>query len=115
MPFDKKDRQSFVAPGAGEHREEIRHRRRGDPRLLPIDQVAAIDLFRRCCDGRQVAARAGFGDADRADFLTSDRRLEQSLVNVVIAEGKQEMRAHQRLHSRSCCDRQRAAGDLFNG
>ena len=59
-------------------------------------------------------SRAGvrLGHADRADLLAGERRLEQALEDVGVAEHVQELGAHQRLHRRAAGERHRAARDL---
>src|ERR1700724_3077612 len=54
--LDQKDRELLLLAGAGEHREEIGHRRRGDPHLLALEQIAAVGLARRGGDAAEIAA-----------------------------------------------------------
>src|SRR5580692_12610500 len=76
--LDQKDRELLLRAGAGEHREEIGHRRRGDPHLLTFEKIAAVDLARRGGDAAEIAAGIRLGHADATDLLATQRRREQA-------------------------------------
>ena len=99
--------------GAREHREEIGHRRRGDPHLLALEQIAAVDLARAGGDAAEIAAGVRLGHADAADFFAAQRRREQALLDVGIAEHFEKFRAHQRLHGDAAGQRHRAARNFL--
>jgi hypothetical protein len=113
MLFDEEDGQLLLLAGFGEDGEEVGHRRRGDPGLLAVDDVAAVDLLRRGGDGIEVGAGIRFGHADGADLLAAQRRLEQALDDVLVAQQMQELGAHQRLHGHRARQRHRAARDFL--
>jgi hypothetical protein len=110
--LDEEDGQLLLLAGLGEDGEEVGHRRRGDPGLLAVDDIAAVDLLRRGGDGVEVGAGVRLGHADGADLLAAQGRLEQALEDVGVAEHVQELAAHQRLHGHRAGERHRAAGDL---
>ena len=85
----------------------------GDPGLLAVEHIAAVDLLGRGGDAIQVGAGVGLGHAQRADLLALERRLEQALDDVGVAQHVQELGAHQRLHRRRAGQRHRAARDLL--
>ena len=111
--LDQEDGQLLLLAGAGEHREEVGHRRGGDPGLLAVQHIAAVDLLRRGGDAFEVGAGIRLGHADRADLLAAQRRLEQALDDVGVAQHVQELGPHQRLHRRRAGQRHRAARDLL--
>ena len=108
----EEDGELLLLAGLGEDGEEVGHRRRGDPGLLPVDDIAAVDLLRRGGDGVEVGAGVRLGHADGADLLAAQCRLEQALEDVGVAEHVEELAAHQRLHGHRAGERHRAARDL---
>jgi hypothetical protein len=113
--LDEEDGQLLLFAGPGEDGEEIRHRRRGDPGLLAVDGVAALDLLCRGGDRIEVGAGVRLGHADGADLLAAQGRLEQALDDVLVAQQVQELGAHQRLHGHGTRQRHRTACDLLQG
>jgi xanthine dehydrogenase iron-sulfur cluster and FAD-binding subunit A len=69
--LDEEDGQLLLLAGLGEDGEEVGHRRRGDPGLLAVDDIAAVDLLRRGGDGVEVGAGVRLGHADGADLLAA--------------------------------------------
>ncbi len=58
VALDEEDRELLLLAGLGEHGEEVGHRRRGDPGLLAVEHVAAVDLLRAWwrCASRSLPA-----------------------------------------------------------
>jgi hypothetical protein len=111
--LDQEDGELLLLTGTREHGEEIGHRRRRDPHFLALEQIAAVDLARAGGDGGKIAAGIRLGHADAADFFAAQRRREQALLDVGIAEHFEKFRAHQRLHDDAAGQRHRAARNLL--
>ena len=93
LPLDQEDGQLLFLAGAGEDGEEVSDRRGGDPGLLAVQHIAALDLHRPGGDAFQVGAGVGLGHAQRADLFALQRRLEQAFEDVGVAEHVQELGA----------------------
>ena len=96
--LDKKDGELTLIAGASEHRKEIGHGRRSHPHLLAFESIATFGLHRRCRNAAEIAARVRLGHADGPDLLPAQRRDEQAVADVVVAEQLQKLGTHERLH-----------------
>ena len=96
--LQKKYRELALIAGASEHRKEIGHGRRSHPHFLAFEAIAAFGLHRRCRNAAEIAARVRLGHADGPDLLPAQRRDEQAVADVVVAEQLQKLGTHERLH-----------------
>ena len=108
------ERRDLVLRGLGEHREEVRDRRRGDPGLLTRDDPLVPVPLRPRRDRREIASRTRLGEADGAHPLAGERGPQELVPDLLVAGAVEKVGAHQRLHRAGGRDGERAAGQLLD-
>ena len=87
-----------LAIGAGEQQDVVGDVSRGAPRLVAVDQPAAVDLLGEGAHAAEhVGAAARLGEADRvAQLAVGDRRQETPLLLLVAVEADCSSRRRRR-------------------